>query len=242
VATYFIQIKRLFSLLVATVPMGLAGCIATQPFPQGISVAPPTPLPAVRAPHLGQEWVYEVHNVFNQDLVDVVTERVVEVGSQVRIARTGEKSGPLPDEIQSPWGFVLQDPHWSPPQKFQQAIPIWPTQFQLGLNQFYKSQYQVLGNPDGNYYWGLDMTVLAWEKIQVPAGEFLTLRYHNEVPYFESNDLFRVKNMRDEDVWFSPEIGRWVIRRGYGRYITPGVFWSNAYWEDYWEWVLVSWK
>jgi hypothetical protein len=86
------------------------------------------------------------------------------------------------------------------------------------------------------------MTAVAWEQIQVPAGKFLALRYHNEAPYFQSNDLFRVQNIRAEDVWFAPEIGRWVIRRGSGRYITPGIFWANAYWEDFYQWELISWK
>jgi hypothetical protein len=51
-----------------------------------------------------------------------------------------------------------------------------------------------------------------------------------------------VANYRQEDIWFSPEIGRWVIRRGYGRYLWAGMFWGNALWEDYLEWELVSWK
>jgi len=152
------------------------------------------------------------------------------------------KAGPLLDEVQSPWGFILQDPHWSPPQKFIKAIPLWPEQLQLGWKQFYSTTYQIPAYPDGSYYWGLGMSVLGWEQVQSQAGNFLTLRYHNEIPYFVSNDLFRVQNIRQEDLWFSPEIGRWVFRRGSGRYITPGVFWANAYWEDYLQWELVSWK
>ena len=73
-------------------------------------------------------------------------------------------------------------------------------------------------------------------------GPVLTFHYQNEIPYFQSNDVFRVQNIREEEVWFSPEIGRWVYRRGFGRYITPGVYWANAYWEDYWQWELISWK
>uniref|UniRef100_B1XTX2 Uncharacterized protein n=1 Tax=Polynucleobacter necessarius subsp. necessarius (strain STIR1) TaxID=452638 RepID=B1XTX2_POLNS len=32
---------------------------------------------------------------------------MVSVGDQVRISRVGRKAGPLPDEIQAPWGFVI---------------------------------------------------------------------------------------------------------------------------------------
>jgi hypothetical protein len=191
---------------------------------------------------VGQEWVYQIRNVFNQEIIDTVTEKIVSIGDVIRIQRVGIKAGQLPDEVQSPWGYVLQDPHWSPPQKFQQPLPLWPTQLQIGSNAFYKSRYEVLANPGSSFYWGLNMMTVGWEQVSSPAGRFSTLHYHNEIPYFESNDLFRVMNIREEDIWFSPEIGRWVIRRGTGRYITPGVFWSNAYWEDYWQWELISWK
>ena len=123
-ATHFIQVKHWRRFFLVALPIFLLGCISSQPFPQGANVGQPIPTPIVRAPKVGQEWVYQVRNVFNQEIIDTVTERVVSVGSEIRITRSGVKSGPLPDEIQAPWGFVLQDPHWSPPQKFQQAIPL----------------------------------------------------------------------------------------------------------------------
>ena len=223
-------------------PALLVACISSQPIPKGVVEAQPIPTPVVRAPKVGQEWVYQVRNVFNQEVVDTVTERVVSVGDQIRISRSGIKAGQLPDEIQSPWGFVIQDPHWQPPQKFIKAIPLWPEQLQPGWNKFFTSQYQVPTQADGSYYWGLSMTANQWERIKTPAGQFLVLQVHSDMPNFVSNDLFRVGNERYEDLWFAPEVGRWVIRRSTGRYITSGVYWANAYWEDYLEWELISWK
>ncbi len=241
-ATDFLQVNVLRKLALATIPLFLVGCIASQPYPQGELLSQPKPTPTVRAPKVGQEWVYQIHNVFNGEIIDTVTERVVSTGMEVRIARSGLKAGPLPDEIQTPWGYVLQDPHWSPPQRFERAIPLWPEQLKSGFNQFYKTRYQVVAYPGNSYYWGGSIQAKEWERMQTPAGKFLTLHFQNEMPYFESNDLFRVGNIRSEDVWFSPEIGRWVIRRGFGRYITDGVYWSNAYWEDFLQWELISWK
>ena len=240
-AINFLQIKLLRGALLVFLLL-LTACIPTQPFPTGIIAAQPVPTPAARPPIVGQEWVYNVRNVFNQELVDVVTERVVTVGEQIRIQRSGAKAGALSDEVQSPWGYVLQEPHWNPAQQFVNPIPVWPLQLTVGWNQFYKTGYRVLGYPDGTYYWGVDMKALQWEQVQAPAGDFLTLHYHNAIPYFASQDIFRVGNARDEDVWFSPEIGRWVFRRTSGRYITNGVSWSDAYWEDFLQWELVSWK
>lgn len=241
-AISLVQIKHIRRWLLLILPGFLVGCISSQSYPLGEVISQPMPIPVIRPPQVGQEWTYQVRNVFNQEITDTVTERVVSVGPEIRIARSGIKAGPLPDEIQSPWGFVIQDPHWSPPQKFQPAIPLWPERLELGANRFYKSRYEVLANSNGNFYWGLSMTGLGWEQIESAAGKFKVLHYHNELPYFESDNVFRVMNIREEDVWLAPEIGRWVFRRGTGRYITPGVFWANAYWEDYWQWELVSWK
>ena len=98
-ATHFIQVKQLRRLFFLTLSLFLVGCISSQPFPQGVNVGQPIPQPTVRAPKVGQEWVYQVRNVFNQEVVDTVTERVVSVGAEVRISRSGVKAGILPDEI-----------------------------------------------------------------------------------------------------------------------------------------------
>ena len=241
-AASVVQIVSARRLLVLALPLILAACISSQPYPATTPLPQPINPPNVRVPQVGQQWVYNVRNVFNQELVDVVTEKVVSVGPQIRIQRSGLKAGPLPDEIQEPWGYILQDPHWSPPQKFQQALPLWPEQLVPGWSGFYRTRYQVVGYPDSSYYWGLNISALQWEGVSVPAGQFPALKYQNEAPYFESYDVFRLASYRQEDVWLSPEIGRWVIRRGYGRYILGGMFWNDALWEDYLQWELVSWS
>lgn len=222
--------------------LSLLGCIASQPYPTTTPLATPLNAPSMRPPQVGQQWVYQMRNVFNQEIVDVVTETVVAISPQVRIERIGKKLGPLPEEIQEPWGYVVQDPQWRPAQRFQQALPLWPEKLIPGWSDFYRTRYQVPEYPNASYYWGLSIKALGWESISVPAGQFKVFKYHSENPYFESNDVFRVGNYREEDVWLAPEIGRWVVRRSFGRYTTLGVSWSNAYWDDYLEWELISWK
>jgi len=231
---------RLFLSFIFSLP--LLGCISSQPYPTTTPLATPLNTPSMRPPQVGQQWVYQIRNVFNQEIVDVVTETVVSISPQIRIERIGKKFGPLPEEIQEPWGYVVQDPQWRPAQRFQQALPLWPEKLIPEWSDFYRTRYQVPGYPNASYYWGLSIKALGWETISVPAGQFKVLKYHNENPYFESNDVFRVGNYREEDVWLAPEIGRWVVRRSFGRYITLGIAWSNAYWDDYLEWELISWK
>ena len=237
----FTRIAKTFCFLL--VACSVSACIPGQPYPSGIELSQPLPPPKMRPPAVGQEWVYNVRNVFNQELIDVVTEKVVATSPQIIIQRSGIKAGPLPDEIQEPWGYIIQDPHWSPPQKFIKPIPLWPASLEVGFSGYYPTRYEVVGYlENGSYWWDLNMEAMKWERIKVPAGSFNTLQFSNEAPYFESNDVFRIANNRQEVIWLSPEIGRWVIRRSYGRYLLNGMRWNGALWEDYLEWELISWK
>ena len=129
----------------------LTACLGSVSHIPKTPISPPSTIPTVRAPAVGQEWVYEVRNYFNGELVDVVTETVVEVGSVVRISRHGKKMGPLPDEIQQPWGMILQDPNWTPSQRFTKTIPLWPEKLVPGWSGFYQSRYQVLDYPENDF-------------------------------------------------------------------------------------------
>jgi hypothetical protein len=118
----------------------------------------------MRPPQVGQQWVYQVRNVFNQELVDIVTETVVSLKPQIRIERTGQKFGRLPDEIQDSWGYVIQDPQWNPTQRFQEALPLWPEKLIPDWSGFYRTRYQIPNNPNASYYWGLVSKALQWER------------------------------------------------------------------------------
>ena len=231
------RLAAVFSILLLTSCLGSVSHISKTP------IAAPITIPAVRAPVVGQQWVYEVRNYFNGELVDVLTETVVEVGSTVRIARHGQKSGPLPDEIQQPWAMVLQDPHWTPPQRFTKAVPLWPEQFVPGWSGFYRTRYQVVGFPDNDFYWGLNVEAKKWNRVKTLAGDFDALHYINTADYFESDDWFRIASNRRDQVWFAPQIGRWVVRESFGEYLWMGMRgWGESLKEEYLRWELVSWK
>jgi len=221
----------------------LTACLGSVTHIPKTPIAAPATTPAVRAPAVGQQWVYEVRNYFNGELVDVVTETVVEVGPRVRIARQGQKRGPLPDEIQEPWGMNLQDPNWTPPQRFIKPVPLWPEKLVPGWSGFYRARYQVVGFPDNDFYWGLNIEAKAWSLIKTQAGDFNALHYVNTADFFESDDWFRMASNRLENAWFAPEVGRWVVRERFGEYLWLGMRgWSESIKEDYLRWELVSWK
>jgi hypothetical protein len=221
----------------------LSACLGSVSNISAVDIPSPKNIPIVRPAALGQQWVYEVRNVFNGELVDILTETVIEIGPRVRIAREGKKLGKLPDEIHAPWGMIIQDPHWTPPQVFIKPVPLWPEKFSPKWSGFYQTRYQVLGNPENDYYWGLSIDTKGWSHIKVKAGDFDTLYFTNTANFFQSDDWFRVASNRREQVWFAPEIGRWVVRESFGEYLWLGTTgWSQSIREDYLRWELISWK
>jgi hypothetical protein len=219
----------------------LTACLGSVSHIPKTEIAPPQVAPVVRAPAVGQQWIYEVRNVFNGELVDILTETVVSVGPKVQITREGKKLGKLPDEIQEPWGMILQDPHWTPPQRFTKVVPLWPQELKPGWSGFYRTRYQVLGVPDNDFYWGLTIQANAWNRIKTQAGEFDALYYVSTADNFQSDDWFRLASNRCDQIWFAPEIGRWVARESSGSYQIQGQI-GAVLLENSTAWQLRSWK
>ncbi len=231
--------KRSLLMILAALP---AACVVTPPLPDPHGQVLPAPAvpPKMRLPQVGQEWVYAVRNVYNQQQLGIITERVVAVGDQIRIQRTSDKIGVLPDEIQGPWGMILQDPHWTPAQTFAKPLPLWPLELRPGWTGSYRNQYAVLGQPGFEYFWILNMEAVGWEEITTPAGKFKAFKFNNRVN-FQSDDLvYKLASERSESVWLVPEIGRWVMRRSTGSYFVE--IKGGDVREEYLEWELLSWK
>ena len=218
----------------------LAACSTSGKAPQGLSIAAPASVPAIRPPAVGQQWVYQVRDGFSQAIVDEVTETVVSITPTIRIQRTSKKTGVLPDEIQSQWGMVTQDPHWEQPITFSKPIPAWPVSFDLKHEVSYPDQYQLLSQPDYSRYWNMIMTTRDWRSMTVPAGEFKTLYYTNLIQFQSNEPDFRISSERDDAVWFAPEVGRWVLRRSQGSYQVSGTGGDRL--ENFLQWELKSWK
>jgi hypothetical protein len=218
------------------------GC-ATASFDWGIPVSAPKQNPIVRAPQLGQQWMYLKRDGFTSKVKDVIIECVEIVGQQITIVRTNQDGVTLASEIQGPWGSVITDPYWGRTINFSPATPLWPEQLSARYSGFYQTRYQVLGNTENDYYWGLSIDAKGWSLIKVIASEFDVLYFTNTADYFQSDDWFRMASNRREQVWLAPEIGRWVVRESFGEYLWLGMSrWAQSLKEDYLRWELISWK
>ena len=84
------------------------------------------------------------------------------------------------------------------------------------------------------------MSVQGWEKISVPAGTFIALRFQNLINY-ENSDPNKVNCIRKETVWFAPQIGRWVAREASGSYMIQSELGTPSL-EGSYQWQLTSYK
>lgn len=229
--------RRLFIAAAGLAPMGCGIPISRE---QGTPIAAPKPIPVVRAPQVGQEWRYIQKDFFSGKSLGVVVEKVASLGQTITVSRADENGSPLPSEIQGPYGMVITDPHWGKVLNFNPAIPLWPQEMNGSWNKQVISKYTVGGYPQNQNNWQLYMSAHGWEKVTVPAGDFVTLRFQNLIN-FESDDDNKVYCIRRETLWFAPQIGRWVARESSGSYQIQGQI-GAVLLEDSYKWELLSWK
>jgi len=225
---------------IASAALAPISCGFPLSYEHGISIAQPKPTPTVRPPQVGQEWTYVKRDIFDGKTIALIRERVSAVGSTITIERSTSDGGMLPSEIQSKWGFVLTDPQWPRLLSFNPALPLWPIDLDAEWSQQFTVKYGVGGYSEANMNWLEYMSAQGWEKITVPAGEFITLRFQNLINY-ESEDPNKINCMHKETVWFAPQIGRWVAREASGSYQLQAQM-GPPILEGSYQWQLTSYK
>ncbi len=254
--------RRFFLLSSAVLSVG---CSMRRPEAvQPVGTAAAAGSPVVRPPAVGQSWRYTKRDIFTHTIVDDQIDRVAAVGSTIDIDSRSETSkqasadpkwgaawlrkyiprrevpeGPLPSEIQSPWGQVLVDPHWGQVQVYEVPIPLWPAQLTPGWKAHVNTKYKTPSNQDG-LPWDQTMAAHGWETISVAAGNFRALRYTNIIN-FKSTDFSRENSQRKETLWFAPEVGRWVARESTGIYYIEDSSVDTPYDEPGFRWELIEW-
>jgi hypothetical protein len=136
--------------------------------------------------------------------------------------------------------MVATDTQWSRLINFSPSLPLWPEQLSTIWAKQFSTKYSIAGYSDSKMNWQEYMSVQGWEKITVPAGEFVALRFQTLINY-ESDDPNKVDCIRKETVWFVPQIGRWVARETSGSYQIQGQI-GAVILEGSYQWQLSSYK
>jgi len=247
--------RRCFLLSTAAVSVGCVGRGTLANGPVGAATI-------VRPPAVGQSWRYARHDLVTGVAVDKEVDRVSAVGQTIEIESHSEtikgnpitypswgtpwlqkylghdgRAGPLPSEVQEPWGMIVVDPHWTQLQAFEKPIPLWPTQLRPGWSATVGTNYKIPDSTDA-LPWQLTMNAQRWELITVPAGHFTALRFTNLINLRYTNISGRVAGQRKENIWFAPEIGRWVARESWGTFYQDV---GEPFNENGSRWELLNW-
>jgi len=234
--------RRFFVIHGAIMPLSfsLFGCaIHSLPPIKTYSTLQPNPL-NIREAKVGQSWKYLKINQFNSDPVELIEDEITALeNGQIIISRKGQKSQNLGNEVQSPFGKLLSDSDWDSNQTYQSAIPIYLDLNQINLSSTIQTSYQV-----GNSSYRLPMAVtirqLGWESITIPSGTFTAMKIEKLIR-FQHNDSTRLDSTRVDRYWYSPEIGRWIVRETSGTYFTMAGPRRNDMKEDFLRYELQSW-
>lgn len=197
-----------------------------------------TPLPALRPPAVGQSWTYQQLNHYNSQRVDTLNESVTAISPRIALQRQSTRTGLLASEIQSRWGWVVQDPSWDLLQIYEAPLPLWLEPLSSGAVHDIDTHYTV-GNSSFRYWIQARTQVMGRETVDLPIGSFQTVRIEKLIrqSHYDSGKQFL---QRRETLWLAPEIGRWVARETNGIFRRPGKKFDEGN-EDHFRWELTAW-
>jgi hypothetical protein len=199
--------------------IGLPGCATLAPGPQD---ARQFEQPRVR---VGDRWLYREINRYNQlplADVEVTVTAASPLTCSVRRTRSDSTAGEIarPDALleevyAEPWA-VDHEPTYDLAMDFADPMPLLPASLRVGESEHSKTSYTVRGY-SGRYRWTQHLKALDVERVATAAGSYECLRVRRMI-WFDYPDVFRFGSARIDNVWYAPEVNRWVRREWTGDY------------------------
>lgn len=198
--------NRLLSLVLA---LSLGAC-ATAPLPQ----VPPAGMPAaVPAPNIaaGDTWTYRVHDGFTRLPREDQRFVVDRVGAgRIEVAGAVER-GDATQVYDLEWNWLRRAATDLQTFEYSPAYPAFA--FPLAIGKRWHAQVTATDPRDGRRFpVRVDGTVLGWERVKVPAGEFDALKIERVVyiDYWEYS--VRGQSIIREYEWYAPAV-KWAVKR-----------------------------
>jgi hypothetical protein len=199
--------------------VGLGACATAAPTP---GTGRQFEAPQVK---LGDRWLYREINRYNQlpvADVEVTVTSAAPLTCSVRRMRTDTTAGEIarPDAVQEEryagaWAVDLE-PTYDLTMDFAEPMPLLPASLRVGATDSRRTSYTVRGY-SGQYRWTQRLSALGTEKVSTPAGTFDCLVVRRMI-WFDYPDVFRFGSARIDNVWYAPEVNRWVRREWTGDY------------------------
>ena len=187
----------------------------------------------------GDRWRYAVIDLYRRERLTELTMQVAAEAPQLRVSVTDASGTARPDEVYaSPWR-VVQEPAYGAVIQFRNPNPLLPARLETGASERISNTFRA--SADGLWnFWSEQIDAQGWERVRVPAGEFVALRVMRRIS-FDHQDSFRTRSARDETLWYAPEVNRWVRREWTGRYYWAGMRGAPLR-EDWIAWELLEYR
>jgi hypothetical protein len=157
---------------------------------------------------VGERWTVNERDGYNGLLKTTLVREVTAV-APVRVASRapdGEESSVFSE----PWNVVQAT--LPPHGEFTLSPPLIRFPFPLVPGKSWNQSVRTIHLASGKQtVWKLYGTVRGWEKVRVPAGEFVALKVVRDL-YLGDHDWFRSETRRTEVDWYVPDIN-WIVKR-----------------------------
>jgi len=218
----------------AAAALAIPGCAT-----QGYELPPDGRISAL-LPRIGQQWRYAEIDLYRGTTRAELTARCVESGAQgIRIALAESNGKPRDDEIWADASRIVQEPSYDITQHFETPVPVLPIPLAAGVSSRTFTNYRVAASPDFPLWWGDWLVAPGWQRVRVPAGEFLALRVDRTIR-FRHADIWREDCRRWDTIWYVPGVRRWVMREWTGQWLMPDGPQRTVVYEDRVRWELVG--
>ncbi|MCZ7561144.1 MAG: hypothetical protein M5U30_14725 [Burkholderiaceae bacterium] len=186
-------------LLVAAAGLLPIGCAAPQ------FVAPPPGPIATPQVRLGQRWRYETIDLYRGAKVGELNAEVVRAGPPSEPGSVGDTPEGAPivvtladangaaageERWARPWDVIVE-PAYDAVQTFTRPMPLLPDRLEAGARRSDATWYRV-PQASGRLPWRQWLTATGWERVRVPAGEFVALRVERVIDFRHVDTLARV--------------------------------------------------
>jgi hypothetical protein len=210
--------------------LGAGASVLLSACAQSRAVRPPGDLASPQA-KVGDLWQYEKFDLYRNEQTDIVHREVTATHPMLELEIRSERHGNLGREVFSkPWSVVV-DLSREAPIVFKHPKPQLPAGLIAGDRLTIRTQWRPA--KEGPWlFWSEWIDAEHWEKVTVPAGEFVALRMHRTIAY-DHPDSFRTDNRLTETLWYAREVNYWVQRESTGTYLLPGMRASAPLREDW---------
>ncbi len=190
--------------------LSLGGCATTTPLTQ----EPPAGMPAtVPAPSIvaGDSWTYRVHDGFTRLPREDQRHQVTRVGADRIEVAAAVEHGDGTQVYDREWNWLRRPATDLQTFDYSPAYPAFA--FPLAAGKRWRAQVTATDPRDGRRFpVRIDGTVLGWERVKVPAGEFDALKIERIVylGYWEQGR--RGQSVIKEYEWYAPSV-KWAVKR-----------------------------